>query len=148
MNLGGLCYPPHSMDELKKLDTSDWKVVRIAEVLSAAVRVAGRSRLSLEQQMSLSSGYLSKILGGTVELRMRHVFMILEAIEVDPADFFRVAFPQRFHPAASRTARRLMEDVETLLNQGHAPEALSEDDFDEQVKRSLIRLLGLGSIPE
>lgn len=134
------------MTEPVEPETPDWKILRSAEVLSATIRVAGRSRLSLERQMGLSSGYLSKILGGTVELRMRHVFMILDALEVDPGDFFPVAFPQKHNPAG-RKARRLMEDVAALLNQGHAPDAISEDELDEQVKRSLARLLGLDPVP-
>ena len=136
------------MADTNEPEAPDWKALRVAEVLSATVRVAGRSRLSLEQQMGLSSGYLSKILGGTVELRMRHVFMILDAIEVDPADFFRVAFPRRLHPAASRTARRLMEDVQTLLALEPAPDAAAGDEFDEQVRQSLARLLGLSPVPD
>jgi transcriptional regulator with XRE-family HTH domain len=131
------------MTEPRDAETVDEKTVRVAEVLSAAVRIAGRSRLSMEQQMGLSSGYLSKILGGTVELRLRHVSMILDALEVDPADFYRVAFPRR--QSSSRAGRRLMEDVESLLAKERAPEALADDEFDEQVKRSLSRLLGLES---
>jgi transcriptional regulator with XRE-family HTH domain len=130
------------MTEPRDAEAVDEKTARVAEVLSAAVRIAGRSRLSMEHQMGLSSGYLSKILGGTVELRLRHVSMILDALEVDPADFFRVAFPRR--QSSSRAGRRLMEDVESLLARERAPEALADDEFDEQVKRSLVRLLGLG----
>ncbi len=37
------------MAEPLEPETPDWKVLRIAEVLSAAVRVGGRSRLSLER---------------------------------------------------------------------------------------------------
>lgn len=131
------------MTEPQDVEPLDEKTLRVAEVLAAAVRVAGRSRLSLEKQMGLSSGYLSKILGGTVELRLRHVSMILDALEVDPSDFYRVAFPRRL--SSSRTGRRLMEDVESLLAKDRAPEALTDDEFDEQVKRSLTRLLGLSS---
>jgi transcriptional regulator with XRE-family HTH domain len=129
------------MTEPRDEEAVDEKTARVAEVLTAAARIAGRSRLSLEQQMGLSSGYLSKILGGTVELRLRHVSMILDALEVDPADFFRVAFPRR--QSTSRTGRRLMEDVESFLARGSTPEALTDDELDEQVRRSLARLLGL-----
>lgn len=134
------------MTDAKETDAQDQRVARMAEVLSAAVRVAGRSRLSLEREMELSSGYLSKILGGTVELRMRHVFMILDALNVDPAVFFRVAFPQRQSSPVSRTAQRLMEDVgAALAREPDADTGIPEADFDDQVKRSLARLLGLGT---
>lgn len=123
-------------------DRFDDEVRRLAEVLATVVRVAGRTRQSLEEQIGLSSGYLSKILGGTVDLRTRHILVILDAIGMEPADFFRLAFPR---PQGSGTsARRLIENVQEALGQGQISEPVSSPDFDQQVKRSLVRLLGLG----
>jgi hypothetical protein len=124
-------------------DRYDQEVLRLAEVLATVVRVAGRTRQSLEQQIGLSSGYLSKILGGTVELRARHILSILEAVGMEPADFFRLAFPRRYQPDGGKSARRLIENVQAALGEG-AAEPDAGPNFDEQVKRSLSRLLGLG----
>jgi hypothetical protein len=119
----------------------DHDVQRLASVLATVVRVSGRSRQSLEQQLGLSSGYLSKILGGAVELRARHIFMILEAVGMDPADFFRLAYPLRAQPGGAE-AHRLAEGVQAALGQPAVSEP-EETAFDEKVKRSLVRLLGL-----
>ncbi|MFY9824438.1 MAG: hypothetical protein WAM82_23885 [Thermoanaerobaculia bacterium] len=126
-------------------DPYDDEVRRITEVLATVVRVAGRTRQSLEAQIGLSSGYLSKILGGTVELRARHVLAIVEAVGMDPADFFRLAFPKRRQPNGGTSARRLIEDVQAALGQEPAGEPAAGSNFDEQVKRSLVRLLGLSA---
>jgi transcriptional regulator with XRE-family HTH domain len=127
-------------------DPYDDEVRRLAEVLATVVRVAGRTRQSLEGQIGLSSGYLSKILGGTVDLRARHILSIVEAVGMDPADFFRLAFPRRRQPNGDGTgARRLIEDVQAALGQGPAAEPETSPNFDEQVKRSLGRLLGFSA---
>jgi hypothetical protein len=127
-------------------DPYDDEVRRLTEVLATVVRVAGRTRQSLEGQIGLSSGYLSKILGGTVDLRARHILSIVEAVGMDPADFFRLAFPRRRQPNGGGTgSRRLIEDVQAALGQGPAAEPEPSPNFDEQVKRSLGRLLGLSA---
>jgi len=125
-------------------DRFDDEVRRLAEVLATVVRVAGRTRQSLEEQIGLSSGYLSKILGGTVDLRTRHILVILDAIGMEPADFFRLAFPRPQTQGSGTSARRLIENVQEALGQGQISEPVSSPDFDQQVKRSLVRLLGLG----
>ncbi len=131
-----------SKDESKTAAATDPRILQVAKALAAAVRTAGRSRLSLERQLDLSSGYLSKILGGTVELRMRHVLMILDALEVDPAEFFRTAFPRRI-VLVNGQPRRLREDID--LPMIPEPERFTNSEIDEQVKRSIARLLGLMS---
>lgn len=127
-------------------DRYDEEVRRLAEVLATVLRVAGRTRQSLEEQLGLSSGYLSKILGGTVDLRARHILSIAEAVGMDPGDFFRLAFPRRRAAKEDgRSARRLIEDVQAALGQETAIEPEASPSFDEQVKGSLGRLLGFSA---
>jgi transcriptional regulator with XRE-family HTH domain len=127
-------------------DRYDEEVRRLAEVLATVVRVAGRTRQSLEAQIGLSSGYLSKILSGTVDLRARHILAIVEAVGMDPSDFFLLAFPRRRHPnEAGRSARRIIEDAQAALGQEPTVEPQASPAFDDQVKRSLARILGLGA---
>ncbi|HWN43100.1 MAG TPA: helix-turn-helix transcriptional regulator [Thermoanaerobaculia bacterium] len=121
-------------------ETRDQEVQRLLEVLATVVRVAGRSRQSLERQIGLSSGYLSKILGGTVELRVQHILMIVEAVGLSPGDFFRLAYPPG---ALSAEAARLVDQVRAALGQEDGPDSAARTGFDEQVKASLGRLLGL-----
>jgi hypothetical protein len=120
-------------------DRFDQEIQRIAEVLATVVRISGRTRQSLEDRMRLSSGYLSKILGGTVELRVRHILMIAEAVGLSPGDVFRVAYPQP--ESSGEEARRLLAGIRAALGQ-RGPRPEPSVNFDEEVKRSLGRLLG------
>lgn len=127
-------------------DRVEPEVRRLADLLAMVVRVSGRSRRSIEAELGLGSSGLSKILNGTVRLQMSHILSILEAVEVDPNEFFQVAYPRR-------RARKspLMEEIRLLVEQ-RPQEAESQDtekdladdelpDFDERVRLVLLRLL-------
>ncbi len=118
----------------------DEEVHRIAQVLSTVLQVVRRTRQSVEQKLGLSSGYLSKILGGTVDLRVRHILAISEAVGMDPANFFALAYPP--HESRDHEAQRVIADVQAAL--GQRPPALfgSRAEFDEAVRQALARILG------
>jgi len=122
-------------------DLHEREAARLAELLALLVRVSGRPRRSLEQELGLGSGGLGKILGGTTRLQMSHVLMILAALGVDPGDFFRWVYPFRGRSSD------LIESARALGSP--APEAaqpiLSEAAFDERVRESLLRLLRPGA---
>ena len=125
-------------------DLHEREAARLAELLSLLVRVSGRSRRSLEQELELGSGGLGKILGGTGRLQMSHVLMILAALSIDPGDFFRWVYPFRGRSS------ELIEHARALG--GPTPEAPSPQStpgspdaaFDERVRESLLRLLRPG----
>ena len=120
------------------------ETLRLTRLLSAVIKVSGRTRQGLEQQLGLSRGALSKALGGSVELRLRLLFQILDAVGMEPEEFFRMAYPRR-RPAGGEGPRRLLDDLEAALGAGPGfvdPEPGSP--FDERVRRSLARLLRLG----
>ena len=115
----------------------DSEVRRLAELLDRVVRLSKRSRRSLESDLGLGSSGLSKVLNGTVRLQFSHVLSILEAIQVDPYDFFRSAYPER------RWKKNPI--VEQLHIPGEQEGTEAEDDlpeFDERVRQVLLRLLG------
>ena len=131
-------------------DRVDPEVRRVAELLSMVVRMSGRSRRSIEEELGLGSSGLSKILNGTVRLQMSHILSILQAVEVDPGEFFQVAYPRRW----ARRKRGLMKQVRLLMNEEPVPEPEETDDldgleeeledFDERVRLVMLRLLGGG----
>jgi transcriptional regulator with XRE-family HTH domain len=118
----------------------DEEVHRIAQVLSTVLPVVRRTRQSVEQELGLSSGYLSKILGGTVDLRVRHILAISEAAGMDPANFFALAYPRR--GLQDSETRRVIANVQAAL--GQQPTALFESsaEFDEAVRQALACILG------
>jgi transcriptional regulator with XRE-family HTH domain len=112
---------------------------RLAELLSLLVRLSGRSRRSLEEELGMGSSGLSKILGGTVRLQVSHVLDILKVLEVDPGDFFRMAFPRR-----RLRQSPLLEKARAFLGQGPGDDEDFDElpDFEERVRRVLLQLLG------
>ena len=121
-------------------DLHEQEAVRLAELLSLLVRVSGRPRQSLEQDLGLGSGGLGKILGGT-KLQMSHVLMILKALGVDPGDFFRWVYPFRGR------ASELIESARALGSptpEAAPTPAIADAAFDERVRESLLRLLRPG----
>jgi transcriptional regulator with XRE-family HTH domain len=117
---------------------------RLAELLSVLVRVSGRSRRSIEEEMGLGSSALSKILGGTVRLQVSHVLDILAVLEVDPADFFRMAFPRR-----RLRQSPILEKARPFLQPepGEPGDPIAGDDldelpgFEERVRRVLLQMI-------
>ena len=51
----------------------------------------------VEKRLGLSRGYLSQLLGGTVEIRYWQLLAVLDAMELDPGDFFSELFGRRGH---------------------------------------------------
>lgn len=47
----------------------------------------------VEDRLGWTRGYLSQLLSGRVELRLRHLEAVLEALDVAPAEYFGVLFP-------------------------------------------------------
>lgn len=126
-------------------DRVEPEVRRLAELLAMVVRMSGRSRRSIEAELGLGSSGLSKILNGTVRLQVSHVMSILQAVGVEPGEFFQAAFPRRGSPRRSG----LMKEVRLLLepDAAHAAdtgsgEADDQEDFDERVRLVMLRLLG------
>jgi transcriptional regulator with XRE-family HTH domain len=66
---------------------------QLVEGLTAALRTAKTRRVELEKKLGWSAGYVSRLLKGTIEIRMTHLFAILRAIDMPAWEFFRRAFP-------------------------------------------------------
>ena len=69
------------------------EIVRIAASLRTAIRLSGISNRQVERELGLSTGYLTRILAGQVELRVRHVLGICRVIGLPPDRFFAALFP-------------------------------------------------------
>lgn len=97
-------------------------------LLNDLVSLSGRTKSSLERELGLSSGYLSRILGRTDDIALSHLLPILEALGVTPGDFFRSACPQ---PASQAPSRNLLARLGST----------DQSELDEKVLRALGRLL-------
>lgn len=122
---------------------------RLADLLDQVVRLSKRSRRSLEAELGLGSSGLSKILRGTIRLQVSHVLSILAALQVDPYDFFRVAYGRRRLEKSP-----LIEQLRALVEPERegAPARKEErppgdelPDFENRVRQVLLKLLSEGA---
>ena len=75
-----------------KAQTEVGEVQRLVEILRLVIRTFGTHR-EVERKLGMRTGYLSRIFGGAVELRVEHILAVCRALELAPAEFFSLAFP-------------------------------------------------------
>jgi Cro/C1-type helix-turn-helix DNA-binding protein len=111
------------------------ETLRLVGLLKSLAKTKHRSIRSLEQQMGVGTSIFHKVLKGEVTLQMRHILMILDALEIRWEEFFQIAYPRR----GAALSGSILQDVDEALNlqrEGESPE------FEERVKRVLARLIG------
>ncbi|HEX2224254.1 MAG TPA: helix-turn-helix transcriptional regulator [Thermoanaerobaculia bacterium] len=107
---------------------------RLGDLLLSLAKTRKRSIRSLEKEMGVAASSLRKALTGEANLQVRHVLMIADALGIDWAELFQMAYP-------SRGAARPLRDPDGL--QGDATDSASgnEVDLDEGMRRALLRAL-------
>jgi hypothetical protein len=108
---------------------------RLARLLLTLLRTANRSVRSVEQQMGVGSSGLGKVLNGTIRLQMGHIFLVLEALDMTPGQFFHLAYPGRqpAHPVSDQFLReRGLEPADPQID---APE------MESLVRRTVLRMM-------
>jgi transcriptional regulator with XRE-family HTH domain len=75
----------------RAMSTED-EVLRFSRLLELVVRVSRMSTRELERRLEMSTGTLNRIFSGKVELKLRHILDIHEALELPPEEFFRMAY--------------------------------------------------------
>jgi len=108
---------------------------RVSEALGEAIRRRRTSQGAVERVMGLSKGYLSQLLNGNVDLRMKHIYHVLEVLKLEPEDFFLEVYDRRNTTGSMGnliSRAEVKEDIEELkkrvarlerLDQGAAPGA-------------------------
>jgi hypothetical protein len=93
-------------------DDIDAEIDRLRQLLLAEVKGKKLSLRALERQLGIKGGATRKILAGDITLSVRHVLMILKALEVPYAYFFRAAYPLPGDPdMAAFPTEASMEDA-------------------------------------
>lgn len=128
----------------------DQEVLRLARLLEALVKVERVPVRELERRLDLGGGTLNRIFTGKIELKVRHILLVLDALGVKPLAFFEQALKIR-EGEEEQAGARLLESVETLrrrpwmkLQPEPEPTSLTEDDVRRVVAEAL-RDAGLGS---
>src|SRR5262245_58447431 len=69
------------------------EVRRATKLLETVMQAAGLTRKELDQRLGAGPGYVSQVLTGRMELKLRHILAILQVLDVDPSIFFQTLYP-------------------------------------------------------
>ena len=117
------------------------EIVRIAAALRTAIRLSGISHRQVERELGLSTGYLTRILAGQVELRVRHVLEVCRVIGLSPDRFFGALFPPQEGPESmTRLERGLAQLHPPLERPAPPPDPASGESRPKRVPELMRRL--------
>lgn len=127
------------------------EVTRITRLLDQTIRVSGMTKNALEKKMGWSAGYLSRLANGSIELRLRHILLLAQAVGISPAEFFHAAYPRPAVPESELTS--FLAALSPAAREPGAPAPLSpaptEQELENRLAAILIRLLSrLTQAPE
>ncbi len=112
-------------------DPRDHELDHLLLVLQTVIGASGQSRRSIEQRLGLTGGHLSKILHGVVDLKVRHVLWLCEALDMTPVRFFQIA-------AATAGAKSQSEILEKISKTGTGSNAGPADGSDPRELEELV----------
>ena len=122
---------------------------RCAKMLESVVRMDGLSARQLEEKLGYGAGTVNRLFSGKIELKLRHILLILEVIGIPPSQFFHEVFPEDDRPRSEpEMASRLLDLLER-----HAPRRpgrpAASGITDEELDRRILEALGrLGVTPQ
>lgn len=126
---GAFCYPGR-MDIEAELR-------RVARLLETEIQVAGSSKRAVERRLEVAPGYLTKVIKGGIEFRLRHVLEVAEATGFDVAEFFHKAFP--LPPGAAAAGEGAPPAISAAGATGASP--APEGELERRVERAVARRL-------
>ncbi|HVR07599.1 MAG TPA: hypothetical protein VMW75_06080 [Thermoanaerobaculia bacterium] len=126
----------------------DDDIRRYAKVLEAVVKLSDLSTRELERRLDLGGGTLNRIFTGKIDLKLRHILLVLEIVGMKPERFFQLASAQP--PAGEEAGSALAAEIlESFQRFGYsigrpamtADRPLSDDDLDRRIEAALERVL-------
>lgn len=78
---------------------SQHELERLRRALREGLRDAGISLREAETQLGMGTDYLSQLLRGSMEIKAKHVFALLELLGVDAGTFFLGLYPGAAPPS-------------------------------------------------
>ncbi len=125
------------------------EVARMLAVLRDAIRLARFTNREVERRLGWSSGYLSRLFAGLMELRVEHVLSVCSIIGFPPGEFFRAVYPlaegdevegtklrqalERLHPPPDFEPRHAAPAA--------APAARADQPNEDEIQRMLLSAL-------
>jgi transcriptional regulator with XRE-family HTH domain len=130
---------------------ADSDIRRCARLLEMMAQHKGVLALQLEEALGCSAGTVERLFSGRGEPTLREILAILEFLQVPPAHFFRIAFPDEAGEEAesgeaseAEIAARLLDLLDHVSPQQASPpeeeEEVSSEELDRRIAEALRRL--------
>src|SRR5437660_519096 len=97
--------------EEKPEEKSEEEVQRVAEALREAIRRRKVSQRQIERVLGQGKGYLSQLLGGNVDFKLKHVFAVLEVLGLAADEFFLGIYGRSDSVTVKSRAQRDLEEL-------------------------------------
>jgi transcriptional regulator with XRE-family HTH domain len=128
---------------------NDDEVVRLTNLLSAAVKFSNITQREVERKLGLCSGSLSRLFSGGIELKVKQILDICEVIGFSPSRFFHAAYPQREEESGEAwRLQRLLEQLhpaqgtESAEPEPAEPQAPAPGPSQAEIERMVLTALG------
>lgn len=82
---------------------------RLCRALREGLRDAGLSLREAETRLGMGTDYLSQLLRGTMDIKAKHLFALLDLLQADAGTFFR-----ELYPAAAAPPPHVAEELLTI----------------------------------
>ncbi len=128
-----LVYPP----AMKPPEAAGEQVAKLSRALRERIHREGLTFRDVEDRLEMGRDYLSQLFRGSVDLKLKHVMAILDAIGVAPEEFFAAVYALapasevarlEFETDVGRVERLVMRDlVHVLFGKGLLTRQEAED---------------------
>lgn len=103
------------------------EAVRLRNLLTSAVKFSNVTQREIERKLGWSSGSLSRLFSGGIELKVKHILDVCEVIGFPPSRFFHAAYPEPDETSGDAwRVQRLLEQLHPD-RQGEEPKPTQED---------------------
>jgi len=124
------------------------EIRRFARLLEGVVRLSKVSVREVEKRLDMGHGSLNRIFNGKIDLKLRHILSVLEALDVPPEQFFRLAYREKKDVQAQTTAREILDLLDARMPSARPavaeePErneaSISDEELDRRIHEALLR---------
>lgn len=124
-------------------DKSETEVLRVTSLLASAIRFSGWKQRDIEKTLGWSSGSMSRLLSGGIELKVKHIIEICQVIGFPQSRFFHAVYPNADEGGSSAARlQKMLEQMHPLEPEEEAqaaPSALDPANIERIVFTSMAK---------